>query len=918
MKIFSRGTFLLLLITARISAQESPPDSVTADASTPWSSERFTRFDIRMQPDRSLTSLLSLVPGIATVNNRLYARGSREGELEYRFGGISILNRWSNTPGIPFLPEMLENVTAHNGAYGPTLGASGGGVIDMELRNGGERWSVEAAYFSDRFARAGEQFFRTSSFGTSGAVMTLGGPLPLESDVFIAAEFSHESNRFPMYLEPMRNDLVSDEYSQWYNRAAGVPLPGPFVVDRNAIPGQSSGRSIVQFNLRSVAFGPAVRAFGNVSTEDQKDVDWPGAVTNFFRLDRIPTIRTSATFVAVEGSHRLSESVKLNVQVSVYDRQAGLRDPDFGDNWQIFPDSAANASVGYTGFRSRYTPPDPWSTIHNFVFNDPSTPNNSFWKERQNRRAISSGAEIRMTPAWDVTLRGETEWWTLRKFSVLNISSLRSYLDTDKDGDNDRTFTSEIDKRAHWKQYGFLTYQGFGGNIGYSVEGNELDDGFDAPRRPSFAAVDVDNRIVDDAMTLRFGFRTQWISNNIPTWDPGDQPNSDGMLGPLYYLDPWYYYIFINESKFHSSTVEVYFLPRGSIEIRVDRFRLFAASGSYTNILPQNQVQHDNLVLSGLLNEDSRTSNNYGTNVLSFPVKASRTQHTEAGLDWNLNDVFSISSRIHFKHMKNQVRLGLVTLHPLLRPYPSWVNSGESKSMGLDLRLQTHTNFGATLDLSIGFSRQVGNGSAPRSNQQELMGENMLLPAIMLPLDYQREVQVQAQLHYVGPEGSVAEGIELKIIAAALSGVPFTKEIEDFISCGCSSTAWNVGVKSLQNAGTQSRVEPLKASRTPWIGTIDLSLAYDVELGPVTATVFALAKNILNTKNVINVYPTTGSPTSDGWLTSLYEESYEKFAGYEDFYRQLNSSNRWAYIQATGNDLFGQPRQLQFGVRIRM
>src|SRR3989338_466561 len=124
MKIFSRGTFLLLLITARISAQESPPDSVTINASTPWSSERFTRFDIRMQPDRSLTSLLSLVPGIATVNNRLYARGSREGELEYRFVYFSIQNRCSNPPAIPFLREMRENVPPHSGAYGPPRGAS--------------------------------------------------------------------------------------------------------------------------------------------------------------------------------------------------------------------------------------------------------------------------------------------------------------------------------------------------------------------------------------------------------------------------------------------------------------------------------------------------------------------------------------------------------------------------------------------------------------------------------------------------------------------------------------------------------------------------------------------------------------------------------------------------------------------------
>jgi hypothetical protein len=77
-----------------------------------------------------------------------------------------------------------------------------------------------------------------------------------------------------------------------------------------------------------------------------------------------------------------------------------------------------------------------------------------------------------------------------------------------------------------------------------------------------------------------------------------------------------------------------------------------------------------------------------------------------------------------------------------------------------------------------------------------------------------------------------------------------------------------------------------------------------------------MVTNLLDTKNIINVYPRTGSANADGWLESTVARNYLSIPQYETFYRIINQQNRWAYMSATGNDLYGTPRQVRFGVRV--
>ena len=87
---------------------------------------------------------------------------------------------------------------------------------------------------------------------------------------------------------------------------------------------------------------------------------------------------------------------------------------------------------------------------------------------------------------------------------------------------------------------------------------------------------------------------------------------------------------------------------------------------------------------------------------------------------------------------------------------------------------------------------------------------------------------------------------------------------------------------------------------------------------PTQIQFFINILNVFNTRHILNVYPQTGDTRDDGWFQSPRSEPYKAFLGYEQFYRAINLENRWAYMGATGNDIYGSPRQIRFGMTVRM
>ncbi|MEK9139008.1 MAG: hypothetical protein AAB393_17955, partial [Bacteroidota bacterium] len=110
---------------------------------------------------------------------------------------------------------------------------------------------------------------------------------------------------------------------------------------------------------------------------------------------------------------------------------------------------------------------------------------------------------------------------------------------------------------------------------------------------------------------------------------------------------------------------------------------------------------------------------------------------------------------------------------------------------------------------------------------------------------------------------------------------------------------------------------PVNNSTTPWVYNIDMQFSKLFYLGGFNLEVYANVLNLLNAKQVNNVYPTTGTSDDDGWLKSPFAEPYKQIPNYTEFYRAINLQNRWAFNQNVIGmaDLFGAPRQVRFGLK---
>ncbi len=80
-------------------------------------------------------------------------------------------------------------------------------------------------------------------------------------------------------------------------------------------------------------------------------------------------------------------------------------------------------------------------------------------------------------------------------------------------------------------------------------------------------------------------------------------------------------------------------------------------------------------------------------------------------------------------------------------------------------------------------------------------------------------------------------------------------------------------------------------------------------------------QNLLNTKNVINVYRRSGNAFDDGFLSNPDLSGpivASNGQGYVDLYRAINLVNGRHYRNTTGNNLYGTPRQIRFGMRLEL
>jgi hypothetical protein len=137
---------------------------------------------------------------------------------------------------------------------------------------------------------------------------------------------------------------------------------------------------------------------------------------------------------------------------------------------------------------------------------------------------------------------------------------------------------------------------------------------------------------------------------------------------------------------------------------------------------------------------------------------------------------------------------------------------------------------------------------------------------------------------------------------------------------GGQSDPYTAGIDYLDDTRDRVAEEPIGSSTTPWQFTTDLRLDKSFKIGPLDANVFVMITNLFNRKNIVNVYEFTGSAEDDGFLTDPVRSgttiANNGGQDYIDMYTAINLVNTQAYWDRLQREIYGNPRQINFGIRL--
>lgn len=245
-------------------------------------------------------------------------------------------------------------------------------------------------------------------------------------------------------------------------------------------------------------------------------------------------------------------------------------------------------------------------------------------------------------------------------------------------------------------------------------------------------------------------------------------------------------------------------------------------------------------------------------------LKPQRTINYEVGYQQALNE----NSKIKFSLLYREER-DLIQARQYVLAYPvtyrSFGNDDFStvKSLKVEYDRRRIKNLRILANYTLQFAE--GTGSSPTSSLAVAATDIRNI----FPLDFDQRHDMFLLLDYRYDEGKKYDGPKIgkvdilentgaNISFNMSSGTPYTRKAQP----------GGIGT----NFGTVQTEGSINGARMPWNFRIDIRLDRDFVIGkksknPVNCNVYVRVQNVLNTRNVLNVYPATGSPLDDGFLT---------------------------------------------------
>lgn len=355
---------------------------------------------------------------------------------------------------------------------------------------------------------------------------------------------------------------------------------------------------------------------------------------------------------------------------------------------------------------------------------------------------------------------------------------------------------------------------------------------------------------------------------------------------------------FIN--SFTDYVPQVSVMPRISFSFPISDEALFFA---HYDVLTRRPVGYGQLNLIDYL----FIYKNAGAYLHNPDLKPSKTIDYELGFQQKLTSTSSLKLSSFYREMRDMAQvINVMGAYPV--DYKTWGNIDFGTVKGFtatyDLRRTNNVSFRASYTLQ--FANGTGSNSTTAAG---LIAAGLPNLRATMPYDFDVRHAIVSTIDYRFPSGKDYKGPRL-----------FGKDI--FANAGVNAIInTSSGTPySKRDVVSNSLIGSVNGSHKPWRTTINMRIDKDFDLNfgknentsqnHASINVYVDISNVLNTKNIINVYETTGNPDDNGYLTAAINQneisSQNDPEAYKNYYRMI-INNPASY---------SLPRRIRFGIML--
>jgi outer membrane receptor protein involved in Fe transport len=301
--------------------------------------------------------------------------------------------------------------------------------------------------------------------------------------------------------------------------------------------------------------------------------------------------------------------------------------------------------------------------------------------------------------------------------------------------------------------------------------------------------------------------------------------------------------------------------------------------------------------------------------LVSPDIAPEKTINYQLGFKQKIGNTSALTLTAFYKELKdNFQQLQIATAYPA--SYITFKNQdfGTIKGFTLQYDLRRTNNLSANIAYTLQFANGTGSNASSAGN---LISSGESEPIrIPLPLDYDQRHTIVASLDYRygmgtdynGPAAlkGLLEGFGSNFIIRAGSGTPYSRISQDIVQ----------NILSADDTRFRRLIGEINGSRLPWQINMDLRMDKDFQLTAKAAdgkgrssslNLYVLVQNVLNAKRIASLYPATGLPDDDGYLTS--PQAVQPLTEFQDPQAYIDMY----HIAVNNPDNFKLPRVIRIG-----